>query len=202
MKELTIKEAIKVLNVSERTIRRMIKRGDLPNAQKRDRKILIPQSDIDAYLRKQQEEASAPKIESAPKPKPKSKPKSKPKPKPKSKPKPPLKEAKIEPEPAPLVEAEPELRPSEPEVIPTPVEVPEPEPEPLAAEEPAKFAPEEAPPEKEPEPAIPPTAELEQGQAAKEFFVKAGITSLNWLEKNFKKMRDKLEEYKDRVFPD
>ena len=44
MEKLSVKEAMEQLNLSETTIRRMIKRGDLPNTFKEDRKIWIPQT--------------------------------------------------------------------------------------------------------------------------------------------------------------
>ena len=39
METLSVKEAMEQLHVSETTVRRMIKRGELPNAYKQDRKI-------------------------------------------------------------------------------------------------------------------------------------------------------------------
>lgn len=170
MKELSVKEVTEVLKVSETTVRRMIKRGDLPNAHRQNRKLWIPQSDIDAYLQRQQE-ASGQETKAKTKPKPKPKPKAKPKPKPKAK-------SKIEPEPSPIAESEVtaeaevaveaevkmELKPSEPEAAFTPAEVPELEPKPQEPEPSAPVpevepTPVEAAPVEESEPTPPPSPE-------------------------------------------
>lgn len=91
MEKLSVKEAMEQLNLSETTIRRMIKRGDLPNTFKEDRKIWIPQSDIDAYLQ-QQQSGSSPESPS---------------------------EA-VPSAPAEIIPEEPPLRASEPEAVPEP----------------------------------------------------------------------------------
>ena len=197
MKELSVKEATEVLKVSERTVRRMIKRGDLPNAHKKDRKILIPQSDIDAYLSKQQQQAS----EAKQKPAPKTKAPSKPKPKPSSK-------AKVKRE----------VKPSAPKAAPRPAEVSKPKPKPQEPEAPvpgpkAEPEPVKTPPVEEPRPTPPPTAEPEtpevepewvetlqqQKEIIKEQLVSAGIKTLGWLEQSFKTIRAKVEQYKDEL---
>ena len=203
MKELTVKEATEVLTVSERTVRRMIKRGDLPNAHKKDRKILIPQSDIDAYLSKQQQQAS----EAKQKPAPKAKAPSKPKPKPSSR-------AKVKKE----------AKPSAPKAAPRPAEVSKPKPKPQKPEAPAsgpkaKPEPVKTPPVEEPRPTPPPSAEApptaepvspegepewvetlqQQKEIIKEQLVSAGIKTLGWLEQSFKTIRAKVEQYKDEL---
>ena len=58
MEKLTIKETMKRLNLAETTIRRMMKRGDLPNYDMVNRKIWIPLSDIEAY--EQQQDTTTP----------------------------------------------------------------------------------------------------------------------------------------------
>lgn len=200
MKELSVKEVTEALKVSETTVRRMIKRGDLPNARRQDRKFWIPQSDVDTYLQ-QQQEAPGQETKAKPKPKPKVKPKAKP-----------------EPEAAPLAEAEVkgEPTPSEPEAAPPLVEVPEPEPKPQEPEPPfsgpeAGPIPVETVPVEETEPTPPPTSEAEspviepewadplqhQKEIIKEYLVNAGIKSLGWLEQTFKKIRAQIEQYKD-----
>jgi excisionase family DNA binding protein len=195
MKELSVKEATEILKVSETTIRRMIKRGDLPNAHKQDQKLWIPQGDIDAYLQRQQEASAQ---EAKAKPKSKTKAKAKPKPKPE-----PLTEAEVKIEP----------KPSEPEVAPEPEKVPEPtpqEPEPAAPILEAEPAPVETPSVEESEPTPPPSIEAEtpviepewvetlqhQKEIIKEHLVTAGIKSLGWLEQSFKTIRAKVEQYK------
>lgn len=200
MKELTVKEATEVLNVSERTVRRMIKRGDLPKAHKKDRRVLIPQSDIDAYLSKQQQQAS----EAKQKPAPKTKAPSKPKPSSKAK----VKKA---------------AKPSAPKAAPRPAEVSKPKPKPQEPEAPApgpKAKPEpKAPPVEEPRPTPPPSAEApptagpeapegepewvetlqQQKEIIKEQLVSAGVKTLGWLEQSFKTIRAKVEQYKDEL---
>jgi len=91
MEKLSVKEAMEQLNLSETTIRRMIKRGDLPNTFKEDRKIWIPQSDIDAYLQQQQSDSSPESLSEA-----------------------------VPSAPAEIIPEEPPLRESEPEAVPEP----------------------------------------------------------------------------------
>jgi excisionase family DNA binding protein len=201
MKELTVKEATEVLNVSERTVRRMIKRGDLPNAHKKDRKILIPQSDIDAYLSKQQQQAAEAKQKSAPKTKAPSKPK-------------PSSKAKVKKE----------VKPAAPKAAPRPAEVSKPKPKPQEPEAPApgpkvKPEPVKTPPVEEPSPTPPPSAEAppraeaespegepewvetlqQQKEIIKEQLISAGVKTLGWLEQSFKTIRAKVEQYKDEL---
>ena len=221
MKELSVKEATELLHVSERTIHRMIKRGDFPNTYKRDRKIWIPQSDIDAYL--QQHATSGPEIESQP-------------------------ELQLEPEftpeppeigpselsPTGETQAETAPKPSASPVAPAPKEAPAPEPRSQTPEPPipgpagesssspileAELAPvetqlvTEAQPEEQPPTPAPAVAasqsetrllkpEWEKNlQAVMQVLVDVGIISSGWLAQLFKTIHAKLEQYKAQTFP-
>jgi len=232
MKELSVKEATELLNVSERTIRRMIKRGDFPNTYKRDQKIWIPQSDIDAYLQ-QQHATSGPEIESQPEP-------------------------QVEPEftpelpemgpselsPTGETQAETASKPSASPGAPAPKEVPAPEPRSQTPEPPihgpagesssspileAELAPvetqlvTESQPEEQlptPEPVTPaaevlPSVAASQSetrllkpewektlQTVMQVLVDVGIISSGWLAQLFKTIHAKLEQYKAQTFPE
>ena len=212
MKDLSVKEATEVLNVSETTIRRMIKRGGLPNAYKKDRKNWIPQRDIDAYLEQQQQQAesvpepetpshgeevqaqAAPEVSS---PKPVAGPKPTPEPE----------------EPAASVPEKEELpvpstiEPQEPiSTIAQPIdelETPGARPE-TPAEIIIPSTEESTAPSSQPVPYKSETMEPYQDreQSFKWVMLQATILSANWLEKIFRKLRLALERYKSKTFPD
>jgi excisionase family DNA binding protein len=196
MEKLSVKDAMEKLNVSETTIRRMIKRGDLPNITRENRKIWIPQSDIDAYLQKQQSEppseaAPEPAVASAPEPESPDLPLEPPKPQEVAQPEP---EAMPEPEEAPVAKPVPEPR----SIIAQPIDELDDD-----RQSPPSFS---AAPEEQPtEPAtyspgaVQPRAEHEQ--SFKWIVVQAGILSTKWLEKIFHSIRESLEKYKKKSFP-
>lgn len=203
MEKLSIKDAMERLNVSETTIRRMIKRGDLPNATKENRKIWIPQRDIDAYLQQQQssEISPEPAVASVPKTETPELPLQPKTPQEMSEPQP-----AIMPEPEPVFAEEPEE---------APVTRPVPEPRSIIAQpidelddgtqsstssdtansrertsEPVPYSPG----------AVQSRAEHEQ--SFKWIVVQAGILSTKWLEEIFHSFRVALEKYKNRSFPE
>jgi excisionase family DNA binding protein len=219
MNDLSVKEAMEILHVSEDRIRRLIKRGDLPNTYLQDRKRWIPQREIDAYLQRQQQapapeamlgsepdlpplhpEAEASLDEYVPE---------KPQPAPM-----PLAPA---PKQTPVIEAagaEEPVRPAHPSawresrpadesrtmipIIAQPIDELEPSPVP-PAETPS------APPTKQtPAPYQPGTIQPStvHEQSFKWILVQTGIISTNWLEKLFRQIRTALERYKAKTFPD
>jgi excisionase family DNA binding protein len=196
MEKLSVKDAMAKLNVSETTIRRMIKRGDLPNITRENRKIWIPQSDIDAYLQKQQ---SAPPSDVSPEPA------VAPTPEPES-PELPLEPKKSqdisEPVPDPF---------QEPEDVPAAKPVPEPRSiiaQPIdeldddrQATPSFSAAPEEQPTEPAPYSPGAVQSRADHEQSFKWIAVQAGILSTKWLEEIFHSIRVALEKYKKKSFP-
>jgi excisionase family DNA binding protein len=229
MEKLSVKEAMEKLHVSETTIRRMIKRGDLPNAYKEDRKIVIPQSDIDAYLQHYQQPSG--QVETRVKPETSEQLEASFVPTPSQSPEPPVAvdaDVADRATEAAVIEESPEIAPApelesqqEPRPEPEPKSVVEPEDAPPVKTEPAKVSPsaiaqpieeldespessESKPIEAPPEPAytsksVP--ASQENEQSLKWVLVQAGILGATWLEEIFRSMRTALEKYKKEAFP-
>ncbi len=203
MEKLSVKDAMERLNVAETTIRRMIKRGDLPNIERENRKIWIPLGDIEAYEQKQAAAASNASVESAD---------------------PPFSAAAVDapqksvaPAPQPVSKASPEPEEaviiSEPEEV-TPEFVPAPTPHATIAQPidelddktASSISSEErvtVEPPSEPVPYSPGTVQThgEHEQSFKWIAVQAGILSTTWLEEIFHSIRVALEKYKKKSFP-
>jgi excisionase family DNA binding protein len=193
-KDLSVREAAELMGVSKTTVYRLCRRGDFPNHYRRDQQIWIPRSDIDNYLqRKHQEETLKP---GPPGPGPEAEPL-------------PISQETVESAPIATPPAK-ELKPEPTEEVPQA----EPEPPPLAEEVSPPGESELTPPPEE----TPSTAELtpepplgepqwvktfrHKGQRMKRFLVNTGIAGASRLEQSLRKLRDKLEQYKARTFPE
>lgn len=215
MNDLSVKEAMERLHVSETTIRRLIKRGDFPNVYLQDRKNRIPQSDIDAYLQRQQQalapeapgisEPDLPPSETSPDKKAVAEPPpviTAPAPAPEQRPV--IAEAiGQEPVHPTRTSVRPGSRPADETrtmipIIAQPIEELEPSPLP-AAEIPSALSDQQTPAPYQPG-AIQPSSTHEQ--SFRWILVQTGIISTNWLEKLFKQIRTALERYKAKAFPE
>lgn len=220
MNDFSVKEAMEALQVSESTIRRMVKRGDFPNAYRQEQKIWIPQRDITAYLQRQQQSPMPEAIAESESP-------------------PPEVAAQTEPVRAEVVRPEPVLETQQRVLSEEERGIPErtPEVEPPPEEEPVKRIPppvtnerrtmipviaqpieELEPPSQESMPtaqtSTPPTpqpiysrtealhAYKDREQSFQWIFLQAGILSVTWIEQIFKSLRVMLENYKTKRFPE